>query len=71
MSASRGSSIGFGIVPSEEVIENMTRVGEEVGRQGRPFFWKKRCYGLMHAQGLFPRLEPNFNLFRTIVEASI
>jgi hypothetical protein len=71
MSATGRSSIGFGIVPGEEVIENMTWVGEEIGGQSRPFFWKERCYGLVHSQGLFPRLEPNFNLFRTVIEASI
>ena len=71
MSASGRSSIGLGIVPGEEVIENVTWVGEEISRQGWPFFWKERCYRLVHAQGLFPRLEPNFNLFRTIIEASI
>ena len=71
MSATWGSSIGLGIVSGEEVIENMTWIGEEVGGQGRPFFRKERCYGLMHSEGLFPGLEPNFNLFRTIIEASI
>jgi hypothetical protein len=39
MSATGRSSIGFGIVPGEEVIENMTWVGEEIGGQSRPFFW--------------------------------
>ena len=55
MSAPGRAPVGFGVVASEKVVKDMTRVGQEVGRKGWPVFGEQGRNGLKRAEGLFPR----------------
>jgi hypothetical protein len=69
--APRRAPVGFGIVPSEKVVQNMTGIGQKVGRQGRPILREEGGDGLEGLERFFPRREPNIDLLRSVSEASV
>ena len=69
--ASGRATIGLGVVASKQVIKDMTGVGEEVGRKGRPVFGKQSSNGLEGPEGLFPCGQPNVDLLFAVVKTSV
>ena len=54
-------------MPSEKVVEHMTRVSQKISREGRPVFGEQSGDGLEGPKRFFPRGEPNLNLLFAVV----
>ena len=62
MGATRRPPVRLRIVTSEEMVEHVTGVGEEVGGQCRLIF-RKQCRNRLEGfEGFFPCGEPNVDL---------
>ena len=71
MSAARRAAIGFSIVPSEEMVQDMARIGEEICRKGGPIFGEKSRNRLEGFEGLLPCLEPDVNLLFAVSKTAV
>ena len=67
MGPSGRAPIRLRVMPSEKVVEHMTRVSQKISREGRPVFGEQSGDGLEGPERFFPRGEPNLNLLFAVV----